>query len=452
MVKKVLGNIGAFCLTMAVCAASLFLVCLIPQSALKDGCVSSLAYFENNAKYPTVIEGYDQTIIDNYADCILLNVVYNVDAAQPLYSAVAAPYQRSETHSAAEDFRLAVVDGEAPNSEYSRYWHGSQVLLRPLLTVTDITGARWTAFGLLVLLNALLGVLLIRNKQGKAAAVYFASLLLVGGWMTAFSLEYVMSFIVMTAACIAVCRVMVSPPDSPDIKERRLTRIFTVSGTVTCFLDFLTTETLAFTVPFILLTLLTVSAKGEKEFSFKDAALRLIRFGLSWLLAYAAMFAVKWGLVYLIAGKDAFMNALTSAAYRFDGAAGMTADGTELAMGFGQNLLIALVRNLSCLIPVAGELSVGAVLAVSAAVPSVLAAVFYLFRRNRVDWCFVGVLLLIACLPYLRYGVLANHSIMHYFFTYRAQMATVMAFIAILAYQLKPSDVLKTTRPPKRRK
>ena len=55
---------------------------------------------------------------------------------------------------------------------------------------------------------------------------------------------------------------------------------------------------------------------------------------------------------------------------------------------------------------------------------------------------------LMALVPYARMLALGSHSLDHFFFTYRAQMASIMAVIAILAYSLKPSEVL---RPKKRR-
>jgi hypothetical protein len=50
----------------------------------------------------------------------------------------------------------------------------------------------------------------------------------------------------------------------------------------------------------------------------------------------------------------------------------------------------------------------------------------------------IGIFLLLGVLPYLRYLALSNHSYMHYFFTYRAQMVTVLAaFYLTWEYGLK---------------
>lgn len=447
MAKRLLSNIGVFLLTLGVCAAALVAVCLIPQSALQRGCTDSADYFLRHEKYPTVIEGYEATRVDNYADCVLLNVTWNVDADAPLRSVIAAPYYHAEGSAVQDDLLSTVVDGKAPNSEYSRYWHGSQVFIRPLLTVTSITGVRWIMFGVLLALNAVLAAALLRRRQYAPAAIYFAALLLVGGWMTAFSLEYIMVFLVQAAMCIAVCRLW----DGGDAqrRERCMTRLFVVGGAMTCFFDFLTTETLTFTVPFILYVLLGRRDGAETAQPLRAQLVRLLRWGAAWLCSYAAMFAVKWALVYCTMGGDALRNALESAATRIDGNA------ADVTLSVTQQMLVALVQNLSCLLPLAGDHTIGFVLLVSASVPVVLGMVLYLFRGERLDGAFMVVLLVVGAIPHLRYMVLSNHACMHFFFTYRAQMATIMALAAIMVYQLKPSYVLsrgKGGKPSKKRK
>lgn len=449
MAKNILKNILIFLITLIVCMTTLLLVCQIPQSAIHEKSAEASEYFTNHDKYPYVIDGFESTWIDNYADCMLLDVIYNVDEDNAFYSMIAAPYYRVEGNSADEDYASAVIDGKEPNSEYSRYWHGSQIFVRPLLTMTSITGVRLAMFCIFAALNIWLAILLIKRRLIAPAIIYFASLLLVGGWMTAFSLSYVMPFIVMTASCIALCMVMNRCAGEENLakRDKHLTYVFIASGAVTCFLDFLTTETLTFTIPFLLFMLIgrhkqNQDAAYDGSLSFKEDLKRMLKWGVAWLASYAAMFAVKWGLVYLVVGKSAFVNALESAAFRIDGEAGVNITDSSATVTDSIRITVALVRNLSCLFPVKQDLTVGCILGVSICVLVVLAIILYLFRGERVDGGFIGILLIIACLPYLRYIALSNHASMHFFFTYRAQMACIMALIGIMAYQLKPSYIL----------
>lgn len=453
MAKNIFKNILVFLITLIICAGVLLLVCQIPQSAIHENCRKASEYFTDHDKYPMVIDGFESTCIDNYADCMLLNVIYNVDEDNAFYSIIESPYYHIEGNSADENYASAVIDGKEPNSEYSRYWHGSQVFVRPLLTVMSINGVRLAMFCLFAALNVWLAVLFIKRRLIAPAIIYFVSLLLAAGWMTAFSLEYVMTFIVMTAGCIAVCMMMerYSSGDLLERRDKRLTYIFVVSGAVTCFLDFLTTETLSFTIPFLVFMLISRHKQNQGNaqdglMTFRDDLKRLIKWGAAWLASYAAVFIVKWGFVYLVVGRSAFLNALQSAAFRIDGEAGTVISDPDATVSAGMRIMVALARNLSCLFPLEQEMTIGSIFAVSICVLIVLAIILYLFRGERIDGGFIGILLIIACIPYLRYIALSNHASLHFFFTYRAQMACIMALIGIMVYQLKPSYILSQNK------
>ncbi len=461
MIKNFSKNIIVFIVTFVVCAGALLAVCQIPQSAIYENSRASSEYFTDNAGFPVQIKGHANTRIDNYADCILFNVIYNMDEQQAMKSIIAAPYYRIEGNDAREDFASAVIDGKEPNNEYSRYWHGSQVLIRPLLLMASVEQIRLILFGLLIALNIVLAVLLLRHRQYTPATIYFAALILVQFWMCAFTIEYVMSFLVMSTVCIVVTVIWSKgaagerDADKDALRgstasQRRMTYIFIVSGAVTCFVDFLTSETLTFTVPFVLYVMLcrkggAGGSHGVGTNAFRAQLCRLIKWGAGWLSSYAAMFGIKWVLVYGVLGKSAFFNVLESAAYRIEGAVAL--DNAKAlageAVSAGQRVFLGLLRNIACLFPTSDQMSAGAVAGIALGILVVLAVVLYLFRGERIDGTFIAILLLVAAIPYLRYLCLSNHSFIHYFFTYRAQMATIMALATIMIYNLKPSYILR---------
>lgn len=448
--RRIMNGIICFASTLLICMSLLFAVCaLIPQSGIRQGCLDSEAYFSANEGFPLLFEKNLGSRLDNYADAALINVIYNVDSARPLYTMIAAPYYRIEGNDIRADLHSAVVDGLAPNNEYARYWHGSQVLLRPLLTFTSVTGCRMILFVLLLALNAVLAYLLIRQRALRPLLIYIASLLVVQFWMTAFTLEYVMTFLVTAGVCIAAA-VCVRRDLPAEIFRQRMTCIFIVSGAVTCFLDFLTTETISFTVPFLLVMMLHKES-GRDRLSLKKTLSLLFKWGAAWLAAYAAMFLVKWILVLLVLGKEAFFGVFSSAAYRIDrsvAAPGSAASSTV----FTSRLPMMLARNIGCLFPVSSQLTVTFILLTTLGILLLLGAIFYLFRGKRVDGAFIAGQLLTGCIPYLRFLALSSHAHDHYFFTYRAQIAPVMALLAVMAYSLKPSDVLGTGKKKRRRK
>lgn len=50
---------------------------------------------------------------------------------------------------------------------------------------------------------------------------------------------------------------------------------------------------------------------------------------------------------------------------------------------------------------------------------------------------FSNLMFVIASIPYIRFLVLGNHSYLHYFFTYRAQIATILCLWLALNYGIK---------------
>lgn len=428
-------GVGAFVLTMAVCMGLLLAVCaLIPQEIIRESCLQTDAYFQKTVNYPMLVEGAEITRMDNYADAALMGVIWHADTQHPLQSMISARYRHTDGGPIRQEFHESVAEGAEANNEYSRYWHGSQVLVRPLLTFASIEGVRAILFGLLMAMVAVLSVLLVRQKALRALLAFWAGLLLVHFWMTAFTLEYLMPFLVMTGTCIAVALLW---REMGERRESRMTAICIVSGAVACFVDFLTTETLTFTVP-VLLWLMLYKEHGGERLPFRRIMGLLLRWGIAWLGAYAAAFLLKWLLVWLVLGRDALMNALSVAAMRMERAIEVEGLAQPVSVSSFRQIPDMLAFNMGALFPFAS--SGGAWLL--AGVLAVLGMVFYLFRGRDTDGAFIAALLLAGLIPYVRFMALSSHSLDHWFFTYRAQMAGVMAVFAVMTYSLNPGEVL----------
>lgn len=69
------------------------------------------------------------------------------------------------------------------------------------------------------------------------------------------------------------------------------------------------------------------------------------------------------------------------------------------------------------------------------AVLFLLFAIWFLYRKKKIEEV-SKILLLIALIPYIRYLVMSNHSYSHYWFTFRAQISSVMALLLAVAVNL----------------
>ena len=426
-------GILTFCAAALACILLLLaVIAAIPQRAIEDNCREAADYFSSHEAFPLLIDGVEGSRMDNYADTALLDVIFCADSRQPLRSLILAPYYRNEGQDIRADFQAA-VSGAAPNNEYARYWHGSQLLLRPLLMVTSIEGCRTVLFLLFLALNAALAVVLVRKKAYLPIVGYFAALVCIHFYTAAFTLEYIMVLLVMSAASLAVAMLK---------NSRRLTYLFLLSGVVTCFLDFLTAETLSFTIPALLALMLT----EKEQHPLPAHLLRLVKWGAAWLCSYAAMFAIKWLAVLAMAGEETFRNIFSFAALRIDGQTPLS-DGTVGTV----TPLTALARNLAALIPFVNEnASVTAVILTAVAVLLVIFAALYLFRGDNLDMGYLLSLLLVGLLPYVRYILIYSHAHVHYFFTFRAQMALLLAIFAICVHCLRTSPLWRKKPAPKK--
>ena len=207
--------------------------------------------------------------------------------------------------------------------------------------------------------------------------------------------------------------------------ERWLVSLSVISGVLISFFDFLTTETMTILIPMALVLL--VRQEEGRLGSWKENIPLLLRTMVAWGAAYVMTFGVKWTLASLILGENKFVSAFSSAAVRFSGTEG------EDNLPLLTQIPFAILANISTLF--GGVIRVDFLHVVLGLMISIVVfgSVFYLFR-GKYHKDITILMLLLGLIPYIRYGVLNNHSYLHEFFTYRAQAVSILAVLALLWY------------------
>lgn len=244
--------------------------------------------------------------------------------------------------------------------------------------------------------------------------------------MCLFCIEYVTTFLVMNVVLLVELYLFRRKKSDEKFREQ-IRCLMAVSGVVTCFVDFLTTETLTCLVPLLFLMILLYET-GELC-SFKEEMKYLIGCGIAWGLSYAGMFLLKWLLAAGILGYQALEEALLSAGERISGTVYLGNTNLDPEANLLDKVIGILYRNEGCLFPFADHMSAGTIMCIFASVCFLCFAIVYLFRPKKFPSAMVGICLLLGAVPYLRYLVLQNHSYLHYFFTYRAQLVTVISMM-----------------------
>jgi len=416
--KILLQYLLVFAVTLAILIIALTGTTAIPNAAIADKMLESAKLYKQTEAYQLDESGKLCRITDNYADNILLNVLWNMKSDTPFRSAFDTQYYDGEEYGLNWGLYSTVLEGSEPNVDYTRYWHGMVVVIRPLLLWFTIAEIKWIGLGTVVVLLLLNVLLLCRKKLYFAAAALPLAYMGVQFWLVVKSAEYQPAMIISLLMSLLFVA-------WEHRGESTIISLSVVSGVLISFFDFLTTETMTILIPLALMLLARQEA-GRLN-SWKTELVFLMKAVLAWGISYGMTFVVKWSLASLVLGENKFQAAFSSAAERFGGTQG--ADTLPLY----QQIPFAVLGNLSTLFGGIARVDFHSILVGLLLTLVVFGAVFYLFRGDYHKDITV-LMLLLGLVPYVRYLVLNNHSYLHEFFTYRAQAVSILALLSILWY------------------
>ncbi len=391
------------------------LVCsaFIPRSAIRDNMLSSAELFNEHTDYYNLLEYVPATQVHNYADIILLNIAYHFDESDPLRSVMLSEYYYEDGNWENKSFLNSLQNEPEPaaNTQYLRYWHGSAGIARLAHLFTNVRGMHIISAVLIALLTAFLMYLLIKRKLYAGAVGITVSFIMVGIWMVPFTLEYTQVFIILLIMSTAAVKLSLSE------KWGALTAAFMVCGMLINFLDFLTCETLTLLIPL----LLSVYIRRTRD--IRENILFSVKNTILWGIGYVGMWVAKWITVAVVLGEDVMPYITGHITERLVG------NGTLDTLGYISG---ALLKNLSCLFPMAYH-GAGVIAGIIAAVG--VAYVCFVYRKKGANYRLMLLYGVIGLVPYIRYIIMHGHSYGHYFFTYRAQAATILA-VCLIIYEL----------------
>ncbi len=381
----------------------LFVSALIPRSMIYSNIISSAEYLRSGDMFAEVWKGVSASEYDRYADSILLNIAWNYDSDDLVHSVTESSYYHSDTQSESSNLYDSVTKDQGDNLEYLRYWHGSISLVRSLLMIMPIQGMYvFLGIVLLVLFLALIWRLVRMGEKALAVGLSLG-MILTYSWFVPFCLEYIWTFLIM----FIVSHLMLKK----DMDERRLITILMISGIVTAYMDFLTTETLTLTIPLII----AVKIRDKS-----DDRLTALKCTVAWGIGYVGMFLIKWLLAAIVLGSDVVTSVITHAEAR---TGGLVLDEAYFS------LLGPIGKNLLTMMP----FSLG-IVGIAAGCILIFASVYigYVYHGKTVRSKMILIYVLTAFVPLVRYLALRSHSVAHYFFTFRALTAVILALVMIL--------------------
>lgn len=389
-----------FILTAIICIVLLIVTALIPKELVKSNMVKSseemydisYIYFFNNQKNRAFL-------IHNYPDPITFNLTYSLDSKKPFTSSILTKYYASKKFGEKVNVREKAYFDYKPNKEYYRYWHGNMFLVKALMLVFDykniliFLSVILIAFALLITYN-------LYRKNRLLALLFLISNLVCHVYVTFYCLEYIYMFLLSYIMSLIAFKLI-------DKDESKIICFFIIGGVLANFFDFLTTETLVFTLPFFIIFYF-----GRNK-SFKDSLKFFLKSLIAFLLGYSLMWILKWLILIIIYKQlpNDFLN--THIEER----------GFSL-VAVKKEPFKSIYDNLKLIVPFCYLNNNLAILIIIC----YICYVIWLIIRKKIDSKGI-ILLLISIIPMLRYFVLYKHSIDHTFFTYRALLPSIMIWI-----------------------
>lgn len=386
-----------FILTAIICIVLLIVTALIPKELVKSNMVKSseemydisYIYFFNNQKNRAFL-------IHNYPDPITFNLTYSLDSKKPVTSSILTKYYASKKFGEKVNVREKAYFDYKPNKEYYRYWHGNMFLVKTLMLVFDYKNILIFLSVILIGFTLLIAYNLYR-KNRLLALLFLISNLLCHVYVTFYCLEYIYMFLLSYIMSLIAFKLI-------DKDESKVICFFIIGGVLANFFDFLTTETLVFTLPFFIIF------NFSKKKNFKTSLVFFLKSLIAFLLGYSLMWILKWLILIIIYKQlpNDFLN--THIEER-----GFSLVAVE------KEPFKSIYDNLKLIVPFC-YLNNNLVILI------IICYIIWLIIKKKINNKDV-ILLLISIIPILRYFVLYKHSIDHTFFTYRALLPSIMIWI-----------------------
>lgn len=386
---------------------------MLPTDRMQSNVSASAEIFAREREYPRVIPGYVSSQLDNYTDSWMVgNAVYG-DSAEPVWKQ-ALTCTRAEYGEGPLDGLLRYLAGEDGfrEEDYTRYWHGYLVVLKPFFLFFDYADLRFVNVVLELMLMMCVFAQLSGMGYRKEAWGYVVAVLFIMPVVVPLSIQFSIIFYVTHIAAIVLLKRYHQIMD-----RKRMLLFFQLIGMTASFFDLLTYPVASLGVPLVCLLIL----EHDREFWHKIK--NIISLSISWGFGYGAMWAGKWILSTVILQDNVILNALEQISMR----SSHVQDGEQITM------IDTWLRNVEFYFekPYLVLITVCVLIALAG-----IARNRKQFRSMMAD---VIPLLIVAAIPFAWYAFAGQHSYEHHWFTYRALITSVFACMCIWARLLQNS-------------
>lgn len=387
------------------CLCSICLSSLLPNRPIQKHVLDSCEQLSKEGLYPKVL-GFKLFQMDNFTDTIMLFESVSVDEKAPISTVMSNTIYISDNFfsliSDLKNYLEGNMDG-LKKIEYSRYWHGYLVIIRPLLIFFSYQQIRIINYIAFIVLFITLLISIWKNIGKKECVIFLFSQILVSLPFIPYNLQFSWTFYIAYAASLLLIRREKCCTNS----EYAIHTFFFIVGGLTSFIDLLVTPIITVGLPVTFLLIMRIDEKVYKKI------VRIIGVSVAWSIGFAFIWGSKWVISSWITGRNVVSDAMDQMFIR---TIGSSWNGMELTILNIIDFIVTILKAYHLLIPLIGF--------------GVLSIIGYVLCMKNIKAFFENCwLLLIASMPLVWFFVLREHSLQHGWFTWRALTVTVFAIV-----------------------
>lgn len=401
--KETCKTIVALILGLMAATILMLLINLLPEKAMKQHITESVKVMEQEQDYHEVIPGMISSRLDNFTDSIML-VSSAHKAETGLIDRTMNGYRVLYEGKTPSETLAAYGTGEEGYSvsPYSRYWHGYQIILKPLLLFFNYQEIRYLNMCLQFLLIIGIVIEMVKKKMGIYIFSYMVMLFSLMPFSIGLSLQFSSVFYITNIAVYVLLKWF------EIIKEKKnFFLFFLIVGMFTSFMDLLTYPLVTLGIPLAFYFLLM-----EKKTLLYNV-IKTVKYSIIWAIGYIGMWSGKWIIGSILLRKNIITDAINALLNR---TSSETADASFTHWS-------VIEKNAGAMFSTPVKLLFLGTLLI------LLVVLICKTIRDKKNYFANWHYLLIACMPIAWYIVAANHSYMHFWFTYRELSILIFAVL-----------------------
>ena len=388
-------------------------VYMLPTTRIRQNIAISSEQISEEDTYYQWAKGYKNAQSDTYTDASLyLNAMYPGEntISEAIVNALNVPrlIYGDDNNEASAVLFANDQPGELQEIQYGRYWHGSLVLLKPLLMLFDLGDMR--IFEMMIQLTLMVMIIIGLVQKGKTNVVWaFLVMVILLNPITmvmgfCFSVEYVLMLIMANIVLYFHKQLLVN---------RRYYFFFLINGILFDYFNELSFPMIGLGIPLVMYLILS-------QENVKTMVKREILFSIAWGVGYVSMWVGKWILAWIFTGYNYVAEAVRQA-QRY------TSENATWEVN-NPSVLDRLMKNINVYMKwpyfFLGLITLAFV-------------VFYLLKVKNKNWrkmvYYMLPYLLPIIMPFIIFIAIGNgYSYVHYWFTHRLLAISVFAGICML--------------------